>query len=344
MIKEDIRKKTKAELKAFFEQQGRKAFRAKQVFEWIWQKGAVSFDEMTNLSKADRELLGEYFVINSLSLKDEQRSRDGTIKCAFELHDGHLIESVLIPSAKRFTACISTQVGCQLNCSFCATARIPFKRNLEVGEIFDQVIYLNKLAERNYQGHLTNIVYMGMGEPLNNYENLIGSANIISSEEGLNYSPRRITVSTVGVPGKIKQLVNDNARFNLGVSLHTAIDEKRDKIIPVNKKYNLDQLKDALIYYHNKTGNRIIFEYLMLGGFNDSQRDAQALADYCRNFPVKVNLIEYNPIEGEQFQKSTDQKMEAFKKFLESRNMVVTIRRSRGSDIDGACGQLAGKK
>jgi 23S rRNA (adenine2503-C2)-methyltransferase len=344
MVKEDIRKKTKAELKEFFELQGKKAFRAKQVYEWLWQKGVVSFGDMTNLSKIDRQLLEEHFVINSLILKDEQKSRDGTIKCAFELYDGHVIESVLIPSAKRYTACISTQVGCQLNCSFCATAKIPFQRNLEVGEIFDQVVYLNKLAEKNYQGHLTNIVYMGMGEPLNNYDNLIGSVNIISSEEGLNFSARRITVSTVGIPGKIKQLAHDNARFNLGISLHTAIDEKRNKIIPVNKKYNLEQLKESLIYYHKQTGNRIIFEYLMLGNFNDSQKDAQALADYCKNFPVKVNLIEYNPVGKDQFQKSTDQKMEEFKGLLESRNMVVTIRRSRGSDIDGACGQLAGKK
>jgi 23S rRNA (adenine2503-C2)-methyltransferase len=344
MVKEDIRNKEKGELKEFFEQQGKKAFRAKQVYEWLWQKGAVSFDEMTNLSKADRQMLSEHFVINALKLNDEQRSRDGTIKCAFELHDGHLVESVLIPSAKRFTACISTQVGCQLNCSFCATAKIPFQRNLNVGEIFDQVMYLNNLAEKNYQGHLTNIVFMGMGEPLNNYENLIGSVNIISSEDGLNFSPRRITVSTVGIPDKIKQIAHDNARFNLGVSLHTTIDEKRNQIIPVNKKYNLEQLKEALIFYHKKTGNRIIFEYLMLGDFNDSQKDAQALADYCRNFPVKVNLIEYNPVGNDDYQKSTDQKTEAFKKFLESRNMVVTIRNSRGSDIDGACGQLAGKK
>jgi 23S rRNA (adenine2503-C2)-methyltransferase len=344
MVKEDIRNKEKGELKEFFEQQGKKAFRAKQVYEWLWQKGAVSFDEMTNLSKADRQMLSEHFVINALKLNDEQRSRDGTIKCAFELHDGHLVESVLIPSAKRFTACISTQVGCQLNCSFCATAKIPFQRNLNVGEIFDQVMYLNNLAEKNYQGHLTNIVFMGMGEPLNNYENLIGSVNIISSEDGLNFSPRRITVSTVGIPDKIKQIAHDNARFNLGVSLHTTIDEKRNQIIPVNKKYNLEQLKEALIFYHKKTGNRIIFEYLMLGDFNDSQKDAQALADYCQNFPVKVNLIEYNPVGNDDYQKSTDQKTEAFKKFLESRNMVVTIRNSRGSDIDGACGQLAGKK
>ena len=344
MIKEDIRKKTKAELKGFFEQRGKKAFRAKQVYEWLWQKGVVSFDEMTNLSKTERQLLGEYFAINALTLKDEQRSQDGTIKCAFELHDGNLIESVLIPSTKRFTACISTQVGCQLNCSFCATAKIPFRRNLDVGEIFDQVIYLNKLAEKNFQGHLTNIVYMGMGEPLNNYENLIASANVISAEDGLNYSPKRITVSTVGIPGRIKQLVKDKVRFNLAVSLHTAIDEKRNKIIPINKKYNLNQIKEALIYYHKETGSRIIFEYLMLGGFNDSQADARALADYCRDFPVKVNLIEYNPVGNDTYKKSADHKTEDFKAFLESRNMIVTLRRSRGSDIDGACGQLAGKK
>jgi len=344
MAKEDIRKKTKNELKDFFLTEGKKAFRAKQVYEWLWQKGAGSFDEMTNLSKDDRQMLKNKFDLNPIVLKDEQTSSDGTIKCAFELYDGHIIESVLIPSAKRVTACISTQVGCQLGCSFCATAKIPFKRNLEVGEIFDQVIYLNQLAEKHYQLNLSNIVYMGMGEPLNNYENLIRSANIISDEEGLNFSTRRLTVSTVGIPDKIKQLVKDNARFNLAISLHTAIDEKRNKIIPVNKKYNLNQLKEALIYYHKETGNRIIFEYLMLGGFNDEQSDARALADFCRNFPVKVNLIEYNPIGKDTFQKSADKKMEEFKDFLEKRNMVVTIRRSRGSDIDGACGQLAGKK
>lgn len=344
MAKLDIRNKTKSELKEFFEQQGKKAFRAKQVFEWLWQKGAVSFDEMTNLSKEDRQMLKNNFNIKPILLKDKQRSSDGTIKCAFELYDGHLIESVLIPSAKRVTACISTQVGCQLGCSFCATATIPFKRNLEIGEIFDQVVYLNQLAEKHYQLNLSNIVYMGMGEPLNNYENLIGSANIISAEDGLNFSPKRITVSTVGIPEKIKQLVKDNTRFNLAVSLHTAIDEKRNKIVPINKKYNLDQLKEALKYYHKETGNRIIFEYLMLGEFNDDQTDARALADFCRNFPVKVNLIEYNPIGKDAFQKSKTHKMEEFKDFLEKRNMVVTIRRSRGSDIDGACGQLAGKQ
>ena len=344
MDKEDIRRKTKEELKAFFLAKGKKEFRAKQVYEWLWQKGVGSFDAMTNLSKADREILKSNFQLQPLVLKAEQRSSDGTVKCAFELHDGHLVESVLIPAAKRVTACISMQVGCQLACSFCATGKIPFKRNLEVGEIFDQVVYLNQLAEKYYGLHLSNIVYMGMGEPLHNYENLIGSANIISAEDGLNFSPRRITVSTVGIPDKIKQLVKDNARFNLGVSLHTAIDEKRDKIIPINKKYNLDQLKEALVYYHQETGNRIIFEYLMLGGFNDNQSDARALADYCRNFPVKVNLIEYNPVGEDAFQKSTDQKMEEFKGYLEKRNIIVTIRRSRGSDIDGACGQLAGKK
>ncbi|MGM0496674.1 MAG: 23S rRNA (adenine(2503)-C(2))-methyltransferase RlmN [Bacteroidota bacterium] len=344
MSKEDIRKKTKDELKDFFLAQGKKAFRAKQVYEWLWQKGVGSFDDMTNLSKEDRKVLEENFDLLPILLKDEQKSKDGTIKCAFELYDGHLVESVLIPSAKRVTACISTQVGCQLGCSFCATAKIPFKRNLEVGEIFDQVVYLNQLAEKSYQMHLSNIVYMGMGEPLNNYENLIDSANIISAEEGLNFSPRRITVSTVGIPDKIKRLVKDNARFNLGVSLHTAINAKRDQIIPINKKYNLDQLKEALVYYHKETGNRIIFEYLMLGGFNDDQSDARALADYCRNFPVKVNLIEYNPIGKDAFKKSTEQKTEEFKAFLEKRNMIVTIRRSRGVDIDGACGQLAGKR
>jgi len=341
---EDIRQQTKSQLKEFFQTNGRKAFRAKQVYEWLWQKGATSFDEITNLSKDDRQLLKDHFQINLITLHSEQRSNDGTIKCAFELYDGHLIESVLIPSAKRMTACISTQVGCQLGCSFCATAKIPFKRNLDVGEIFDQVVYINNLAEKYYQHHLSNIVYMGMGEPLNNYENLLGSTRIISSEEGLNFSPRRITVSSVGIPDKINMLAKEQPRFNLAISLHTAMDEKRNKIVPINKKHDLNQLKKSLIDFHKQTGNRIIFEYLMLGDFNDGREDAIALADYCKSFPVKVNLIEYNPVKNDTFKKSTDQKTQEFKEFLESKNMIVTLRRSRGGDIDAACGQLAGKK
>lgn len=344
MHKEDIRNKNKSELKKFFTDQGRKAFRAKQVYEWLWQKGSTSFDEMTNLSKEDRELLKEHFTLLPIRLKEEQKSKDGTIKCSFELHDGHLVESVLIPSQKRVTACISSQVGCQLGCSFCATAKIPFKRNLQASEIFDQVMALNRMAEKHYQTHLSNIVYMGMGEPLNNYEQVLQSTHIISAEDGWNFSPRRITVSTVGIPGKIKQMADDEVRFNLAVSLHTAINEKRNQIVPINKKYDLELLREAISYFHQKTGKRITFEYLMLGGFNDKQKDAVALAEYCKNFPVKINLIEYNPVPNDPYKKSGKEDTEKFKSFLESKNIIANIRRSRGSDIDAACGQLAGKK
>ncbi len=342
--KKDVRKLSLKELKEYFQEKGRKPFRAKQVYEWIWIKGATSFDFMTNLSKEDREMLSEDFCFQNISKKEQQESKDGTAKISFELHDGHIIESVYIPSAKRTTACISSQVGCHLNCTFCATGTIPFKRNLSAAEIFDQLVTLNNLSIERKGTNLTNIVYMGMGEPLLNYEEVLKSIDLITAENGWDFSPRRITISTVGLPDQIRKLADDQVKFNLAISLHSANDKVRSKLVPVNKKYNLEKLKNAIKYYHKKTENRITFEYLMLGGVNDSIEDAKELAEYCKNFPVKVNLIEYNPNSGMQFKKSDPEDTEKFREFLESKNMIVNIRRSRGKDIDAACGQLADKK
>jgi len=340
----DIRELTEDELKGFFTRKGEKAFHGKQVYEWLWKKGAVDFQRMSNLSKASRKLLEEHFSIPALTLAQEQTSADGTLKMVFRTADGMPIESVLIPSGPRATACISSQVGCKLACTFCATGQIPFQRNLTLGEIYDQVVALWRKAEGKYGLSLSNIVYMGMGEPLLNYEHVAGSVHMISGGKGLGMSPRRLTISTVGIPGGIRKLADDGLRSELAVSLHSAIDEVRTRLVPVSKKFDLQNLKEALQYFTRKTGKRITFEYLLLKDVNDRISDARALAEYSRNFPVKINLIEYNEVEGSGFYRSEARQTEDFKAFLEERNMIVNIRRSRGQDIDAACGQLAGKK
>jgi 23S rRNA (adenine2503-C2)-methyltransferase len=262
---------------------------------------------------------------------------------SFRLFDGHIIEGVLIPAGTRMTACISSQVGCNLACKFCATGMIRYIRNLNFDEIFDQVAIIHETAIREYGHPLSNIVYMGMGEPMLNYHNVLRSAERISAADSLGMSPQRITVSTVGIAPMIRQLGNDNVKFNLALSLHSAIDEKRNQIIPYNLRNSLGDLVEAVRYFHQQTRTRITIEYVMLKGFNDTLADARALAAFCRNFPVKVNLIQYNPVENSPYEDSGPERTEAFKAFLEKLNMVVNIRRSRGKDIDAACGQLANK-
>ena len=335
---------TEEALSIFFREQGEKAFRGRQVYEWLWKKGSTSFEEMSNLSKATRRFLSENFSIPSLKLHSQQKSQDGTIKFALETYDGHLTESVLIPTGSRATACVSSQIGCQFNCTFCATGKIPFKRNLSQAEIFDQITTVKSKAHELYNLSLSNIVYMGMGEPLLNYEEVKASINQIGSEKSLGFSPRRVTLSTIGIPDKIRKMADDQIKYNLAVSLHSARDETRNRLIPINKKYDLESLKQALKYFNQTTGNRITFEYLMLKDINDSLSEAKALTDYCKNFPVKINLIEYNSTGNPDFQKPDPQKLNDFKEFLESKNLVVNVRRSRGEDIDAACGQLSGKK
>ena len=330
-------------LETFFREQGEQRYRAGQVYDWLWKKTARSFDQMTDISKKTRELLKSNFTLNAIEVHTTQRSEDKTIKMSFRLFDGHIIEGVLIPSGSRMTACISSQVGCNLACKFCATGMIRYIRNLYFDEIFDQVAIINETARNEYGYPLSNIVYMGMGEPMLNYHNVLKSAEKISSPDSLGMSPQRITVSTVGIASMIRQLGTDKVRFNLALSLHSAIAEKRNQIIPYNLRNSLKDLVEAVKYFHQQTHSRITIEYVMLRDFNDTITDARALADFCKNFPVKVNLIQYNPVEHSPYEDSGPERTEAFKEFLEKLNMVVNVRRSRGKDIDAACGQLANK-
>jgi len=342
--KRDILSLSLNELKDFLEKNNEKSFRIAQVYEWLWKKHCKSFDEMTNISKTLRDLLDTHFFIQSVKTENLQISKDKTIKMAFRLFDNLWVEGVLIPSEDRSTACISSQVGCNLGCEFCATGKLGLKRNLSVGEIYHQVVELMALAKEKYNLSLTNIVLMGMGEPLLNYENVLKAIEMISSEKGLGMSPQRITLSTVGLPRMIKRLADDNVKFGLAVSLHSANEAKRSSFMPVNNNNSLESLKEALIYFNKKTGERITFEYLLMDGINDGIADAKELAEYCKSFPVKINLIEYNSTGISKFNKSNSKATDAFVSFLKSRNMIVNVRRSRGQDIDAACGQLAGKK
>lgn len=346
MEKRDIRKISAADLEQWFREQGEPAFRARQVQEWLWKKGARSLEQMSNLSKKLREQLEDAFIINTITTDKVQYSADGTIKSRFRLHDGHLIESVLIPvpEENRFTVCVSSQVGCSLTCKFCATGRMNRIRNLDAAEIFDQVVLVNQQALETFDHPLTNIVYMGMGEPLLAYNNVLESIHYISSPQGLNMSPKRITVSTAGIAKMIKKLADDEVKFNLALSLHAANDEKRNEIMPINEQNNLAILMDALSYFYQKTGNRISYEYIAFDRFNDTLEDATHLVNLCKKFPVRVNIIEYNPVEGVEFEKASEDRIDRFARHLRQNNVMVTVRRSRGKDIDAACGQLANKE
>ncbi|MBV6652405.1 MAG: 23S rRNA (adenine(2503)-C(2))-methyltransferase RlmN [Mameliella sp.] len=343
--KADIRQLDLKALQDIFVSMGEKKFRATQVHEWLWKKGARTFTEMTNLSKALREKLEDRFAINAIITDQVQHSTDGTIKSRFRLHDGHLIESVLIPvpADNRYTVCVSSQVGCSLSCTFCATGRMKRLRNLDAAEIYDQVVMVNQQCEAHYDHPLTNIVYMGMGEPLLAYKNVLESIDRITSEDGLNMSPRRITISTAGIAKMIKRLAEDAVKVNLALSLHAADDIKRNEIMPINEQNNLETLMEALQYYYQQTRNRISYEYITFQDFNDTVEDAENLARLCKQFPVRVNIIEYNPIDGAPFRKSTEYRIDDFARHLRDQGIMVTVRRSRGKDIDAACGQLANK-
>jgi 23S rRNA (adenine2503-C2)-methyltransferase len=343
VIKKDIRKVNTAELKSFLSEKGEPAFRAKQILEWLWKKSATDFEQMTNLSVKLRDLLGENFVIHPLTVARQQQSADGTVKSAFQLFDGHLIEGVLIPADDRMTACVSSQVGCSLTCKFCATGYMERKRNLDAAEIYDQVVAIRNQAESLYQTPLTNIVFMGMGEPLLNYANVMESISYITSPEGLNMAPKRITVSTAGIAKMIKKMADDEVKFNLALSLHAANDEKRNQIMPINESNSLENLKEALQYFYKKTGTRITYEYIVFNNFNDSLQDARELYEFTKHTPCKVNIIEYNQIREADFKNTTEDNLTKFASFLENKGVIVNVRRSRGKDIDAACGQLANK-
>jgi len=343
MERKDIRKESTEELTRFLVESGEKPFRARQIHEWLWQKSAVDFDSMSNLSLHTRELLKSNYIIHPIEINQLQKSSDSTIKLAFKLFDDNLIEGVLIPSENRMTACISSQVGCSLSCTFCATGYMERKRNLDPGEIYDQVVKIRELAMQEYSSPLTNIVFMGMGEPLLNYANVLEAIHYITSEKGLGMASKRITVSTAGIAKMIRKLGDDEVKFNLALSLHAANDRKRNQIMPINESNSLDALADALNYFYSKTGNELTFEYIAFNNFNDSKEDAEDLLKFCRRVPSKVNIIEYNPIREANFSKSKADRLDLFRNYLEKKGVNVRVRRSRGKDIDAACGQLANK-
>lgn len=343
LAKRDIRKLKLDELTEFFIQHGEKPFRARQVYEWLWNKSARSFEQMTNLSVELRDKLKTHFVINHIKVDNMQRSEDGTIKNAVTLHDGLVVESVLIPTEKRITACVSSQVGCSLACKFCATARLKRQRNLSADEIYDQVVAIKEQSELFFGRPLTNIVFMGMGEPLLNYANVISAIEKITSQKGLNMATKRITVSTVGIAKMIIKMADDGVKFNLAVSLHAAINKTRSSIMPINDTNSLEELGEALRYWYQKTKRKVTYEYVVWQGINDTAEDARALLKFCKIVPSKVNLIEYNPIDGGEFKQASGEVLQMYMELLESHGITTRIRKSRGKDIDAACGQLANK-
>ncbi|MCA1966578.1 MAG: 23S rRNA (adenine(2503)-C(2))-methyltransferase RlmN [Flavobacterium sp.] len=341
--KKDIRALTKEQLRNFFVSNGDKAFRGNQVYEWLWQKRAHTFEDMTNVSKETRAMLEANFVINHIKVDTLQRSEDGTVKNAVRLHDDLIVESVLIPTETRTTACVSSQVGCSLDCNFCATARLKRMRNLEPGEIYDQVAAIDNESRLYYDRPLSNIVFMGMGEPLMNYPNVMKAIDMITSNEGLGMSPKRITVSTSGIPKMIKKMADDEVKFKLAVSLHSAVEEIRNEIMPFTKNFPLTDLRESLEYWYRKTKSKITYEYVIWKGINDDKKSIDALVKFCKYVPCKVNLIEYNPIDDGMFQQASEEATNAYITALEKNNIVAKVRRSRGKDIDAACGQLANK-
>ncbi|MCC7301001.1 MAG: 23S rRNA (adenine(2503)-C(2))-methyltransferase RlmN [Bacteroidia bacterium] len=342
-MKKDIRKLEDQEILDWVTTHKLPAFRARQITEWLWQRAARDFDSMSNIPKELRETLKAEFIIRPVVLAEQQVSSDRTIKSAFRLYDDNVVEGVLIPTTERMTACISSQAGCSLSCLFCATGRLERIRNLDAGEIFDQVVIIRDQALKEFGIPLSNIVYMGMGEPLLNYTEVVRSISKITSPDGLGMSPQRITVSTAGIAKMIRRLGDDGVKFNLALSLHAANDNKRNRIMPVNEQNSLDVLAEALNYFYEKTGTRVTYEYIIFKDFNDSVSDAEELAAYCRKVPSKVNIIEYNPIDGGTLQQTTPERLRKFVSVLENRGIIANVRRSRGKDIDAACGQLANK-
>jgi 23S rRNA (adenine2503-C2)-methyltransferase len=343
--KRDIRNTSEEQLQAFFQEAGEPQYRLKQLLEWIWEKRALSFEEMSNLPLQLQQLLSAHFEFRNVAVHQVQKSMDGTMKNAVQLFDGKVVESVLIPTPTRSTACVSSQVGCSLDCHFCATARLKRMRNLNPDEIYDQVVLIDQQSKEHFNRPLSNIVFMGMGEPLLNYAQVLEAIQRITSpEHGLGMAPKRITLSTVGIVKMIRKLADDGVRFNLAVSLHSAIDEKRSSIMPINRSNPLDELMEALQYWYRITKRKVTFEYVVWKGFNDQEEDIQALIRYGKRVPCKVNLIEYNAIGDERFQQADPEVVERYQQQLQANGITAKIRRSRGKDIDAACGQLANKE
>ena len=340
---DDIRSISFDKLNNFIQRNNFPSYRSNQIFNWINKSTLRSFDDMTNIPKSLVKLLKENFVINITSILSKQVSNDSTIKFAIKLHDNLVVESVLIPSGNRVTACVSSQVGCSLDCGFCATSKLLRMRNLHSYEIFDQIMILNSQSLKNYSLPISNIVFMGMGEPLLNYKNVIESIKLITSEDGIKISNKKITLSTSGISKMIIKMSDDNIKFNLAVSLHSAVEETRNMIMPFSKSFPLDKLMNSLDYWYKKTKRKVTFEYLIWKGINDDLDHIEALVKICKRIPSKVNLIEYNSIDSPTFKKADDFWVDNYLKILKKNKIPVSVRRSRGKDINAACGQLANK-
>ena len=342
-FKKNIRNLSKEELQDFFLSNGISSYKGTQVYKWLWEKGVVNFDDMTNLSLSQRSLLKREFIINHALINSKKLSNDGTSKYSVKLYDGLIIESVLIPTTRRVTACISSQVGCSLDCIFCATSILKRMRNLNSDEIYDQILLMNHESLISYKRPISNIVFMGMGEPLMNYNNVLSAIKKLTSTEGLKMSPKRITLSTSGIPKIIKKMADGNVKFKLAVSLHSAIQSIREKIMPFANKFPLEELLDALLYWYSITKSIVTIEYIVWEGINDQKRDIEALVEFCKKIPSKVNLIQYNPTDNFHKSEANKEVLNAYIKTLNSSKIRVTYRKSRGYDINAACGQLANK-
>ena len=318
-------------------------YRSKQIQNWARKIDIQSFNQMSNLPNDLIQFLTENFKLNKSKVKTSKKSFDGTIKFAIQLYDNLIVEAVLIPSNKRVTACVSSQVGCSLDCNFCATSKIKKMRNLESYEIFDQIMLLNKESINHFSSPITNIVFMGMGEPLLNYKNVIESIDQITSDFGIGISYKKITVSTSGISKMIKKMADDDVKFNLAISLHTALEKTRNKVMPFSKSFPIKELVDSLEYWYKKIKRKITFEYLIWKEINDDFEHINALVSICKRIPSKVNIIEYNDTDNSMFRNADDKWINNYVTTLKENRIPVSVRRSRGKDIDAACGQLANK-
>ena len=345
----DLKTMGRADLEAFAAEMDQPSYRGQQLFNWIYGKDTTDFAAMSSLPKSFRRDLADVATVSRIEERQTQQSSDGTIKGLYDLPSGRTIEAVLIPKvdergdAQRLTVCVSSQVGCAMGCRFCATGLMGFQENVSAGAIYDQVAYMNEHALAHFGRPVTNIVYMGMGEPLLNYDNVLKSVGIITDDHSLGLSPQRITVSTVGLARRIRDLADDRVRFNLAVSLHAPTNEQRSAIMPINEseKTSLSALKEAIQYYADTTGRQITYEYCLFKDMNDSVEDAKNLAEITTWAPSKVNIIMYNPVEGLNFERTPEDQLNRFIQALVEEGVTVTVRRSRGDDIDAACGQLA---
>ena len=340
----DIRKLTLEELRAFFAARGLGAYRGGQVHKWLWQKGADAFAQMTDLPKGVREALEGEFYVGKIASVTTQVSADGTVKNAVGLSGGAVVESVLIPAEDRMTVCVSCQSGCRMGCAFCATARMEAVRDLSAGEIYDQVVLADAQSRERFGRPVSNIVFMGMGEPTANYAEVARAIGMIVSPDGLGMAPRRITVSTAGNARMIRRMADDGAKYHLAVSLHWADQARRETLMPVARVFPLDELAAAAAYWYERTRDRVTYEYIVWDGLNDTRADAEALARFCRRAPSKVNLIEYNAIGDPRFRPAGEGAMQMYRQMLEQAGITVVVRHSKGRDIDAACGQLAGRE